>query len=905
MKTPIFGVALLAGVACACARKPPAPEPLPPPRLEIAGCTAVQRDGTCEVAPDVTQLNVWLDRPGLTVRAHVADVELAVAAKPVAEGTAARVSLPATRQGASELALDVALDGRTARLGLSLRAVAKDAFIERARALRAEGKIAEARRVLSAEQTVSDTGRARAASLLSRLSLSEGKVDEAIAGLARAAEVHRAAGRVSDEALDGFALAHTRLTQKHDILGAQKALDDLRPALTLWTEGRPHAAYYGALVQLEGGHVAEALDGFERAEAGALRLGLDGLVDVVRDRRIFTLQSVGRGDEAQRALEVMHAERPKDQAPCREAELLNNLGWVQVLRAEASEPWDKVGISSLVEAADIFRKGCPRPIHAQSVLINLALLALADGDRGRAADAVQKARAIHDDPSFEAVSWLLDAEGRLALAEGRADEAMARYTELAARGAAAASAEAQFRATVGRASVLLAQGKLAAAAEAFAAADALLDSEAARVPLGEGRASFLAGRSRAVDGLARTLVALDRVPEALRAVRKARRRALAAAEGADRLARLEGPGRARWDEAIARYRNERDAIDALARDDWKVSADKLPARDQEREVHRDAAKKALEDALALLSDGSSAPAEGSELPPLGDDEALLAVASTSSMGLVFFARGSEVRAAPIPKEALAGDATTLAAALFEPFQGPLSETKRLRILGDDRLGALDIHALPFQGRPLSLTREVEYAVDLPRRPPSGRPQTALIVADPRDDLPGARREAEPVAAAFHGKVLRLEGASATRDALLDAMKQADLMHFAGHGVFGEGTGIASRLLLAGGGELTAGDILVVSRVPTWVMLSGCETAKTESRRVTGLGLATAFLAAGSDVVIAASRPVSDVLGAAMSEAVHRALGAGAEPVDALRQASIDVSTRMPDSDWAAYRAIGR
>ena len=88
-------------------------------------------------------------------------------------------------------------------------------------------------------------------------------------------------------------------------------------------------------------------------------------------------------------------------------------------------------------------------------------------------------------------------------------------------------------------------------------------------------------------------------------------------------------------------------------------------------------------------------------------------------------------------------------------------------------------------------------------------------------------------------------------------------------------------------------------------LSGCETGKTESRRVTGLGLATAFLAAGSDVVIAASRPVSDKLGAAMSEAVHRALGQGADPSEALRQAANEVSERLSGSDWAAYRAIAR
>jgi hypothetical protein len=151
----------------------------------------------------------------------------------------------------------------------------------------------------------------------------------------------------------------------------------------------------------------------------------------------------------------------------------------------------------------------------------------------------------------------------------------------------------------------------------------------------------------------------------------------------------------------------------------------------------------------------------------------------------------------------------------------------------------------------------------PRVAPSGE---ALIVADPRADLPGARSELDAVRAALGTRALTvLVGREATRGAVEQGLARAELFHYAGHGLFGDGVGGNSKLLLADGAELSAAEVLLAPAVPRWVVLSGCETARVESHRVLGLGLATAFVAAGSEVVDGGHaprprRPGSDDLG---------------------------------------------
>ncbi len=132
-----------------------------------------------------------------------------------------------------------------------------------------------------------------------------------------------------------------------------------------------------------------------------------------------------------------------------------------------------------------------------------------------------------------------------------------------------------------------------------------------------------------------------------------------------------------------------------------------------------------------------------------------------------------------------------------------------------------------------------YGVDLPARPLApieGAATSALVVADPRGDLPAARDEAQRIAGVLRARgglePLVLQGREATHRAVRDAieLQQTTLLHYAGHGVFEGRDGWESGFPLAAGGWLSVGDVLVLRRAPALVLLSGCETARASSAR---------------------------------------------------------------------------
>jgi CHAT domain-containing protein len=151
------------------------------------------------------------------------------------------------------------------------------------------------------------------------------------------------------------------------------------------------------------------------------------------------------------------------------------------------------------------------------------------------------------------------------------------------------------------------------------------------------------------------------------------------------------------------------------------------------------------------------------------------------------------------------------------------------------------------------------------------------------------------------------GSLATHPAVRDAIQDpaVDLLHYAGHGTFDGPDGWESGLPLAGGGRLTVADVLALRRVPSLVLLSGCETARTAAEgQVAGLGIAQAFVLAGARVVVAATRRVDDALAARLMKAVYRALGAGDRDLAAaLGKAQLAIATESPDQDWSSFEVL--
>jgi CHAT domain-containing protein/tetratricopeptide (TPR) repeat protein len=157
-----------------------------------------------------------------------------------------------------------------------------------------------------------------------------------------------------------------------------------------------------------------------------------------------------------------------------------------------------------------------------------------------------------------------------------------------------------------------------------------------------------------------------------------------------------------------------------------------------------------------------------------------------------------------------------------------------------------------------------------------RPSQYLLVADPSPvtrmanepalpPLPGARREVAAVSRLLSDqRVNTLQGADAREDRLQDLSKQSTVIHLATHAIAQEERPFDSLLVLARGknpsgqrGLLTARDIFSMDLHADLVFLSACRSGTGKVSGDGVIGLTRAFLYAGTASVIASLWDVAD------------------------------------------------
>ncbi|WP_163988264.1 CHAT domain-containing protein [Pyxidicoccus caerfyrddinensis] len=901
---------VLTSGACQCQRQAPAATPPPSPSLRVgfAGCAAVLGGPVCEL-PEDRRLRLWVELPArvaLTVSAGGA--RLPVEEQESAGGRACTLVVPA---GATEVVLEVALPGGPAVWRLPVRETEPVPLLQRATALRSEGKPEEAARLLREEApALPDVARARAKSLLARVELSLGHSDEAVALLRETLTLHRRAQRRSDEVSDAMVLTYTlihhgrRFTEAREVLGALGPLEESHP------EGSAHFAYHEGLLALESGDPGTALRHFTEAALLAERLGIGRLQRAVRQVLATTLQSLGRDAESLALLEVLRAETGT--SDCERADLLTNIGWGLLLAREAGGPPRGEPVPPLEEALALYRGVCASPDDEANVLVNLALAELHAGRAGAAAARLREARRARPEPGARLALWWMDLEGRILLEAGHARQARHLFARLAELAEASASPEARWRAAFGRARAAEQLGDVRAALATYAQAEDLLDGEALRVPLMEGRHVFLRERERGSRAYVALAVKAGQTAEALEVARRARARVLEAVRLSDRVTHLPATERARWDSALSAYRQEREALDEEAARDWRLAAARLAEVRQARRLREERLRALLEEAFSLLAPASAgSPSRGMRARP-GPGELWLVYYPAPRGWVGFAADDRHVTARFLEPLAPGAPPATLAATLLEPFHEALAAARRVTLVPYGVLRAVDFHALPFEGDALVAGRPVAYALDLaspkPAQDEAAAPErTALIVADPEGNLPQAREEARRVHEALREdwRVQVLSGPAATGSGVRAALEDAELFHYAGHGRFAGLGGWESTLPLHEG-RLMVGDVLALRRVPAWVVLSGCETVRAaQDSPVEGLGLAQAFLAAGARGAVAAWREVDDTHAMELMRALYRHGGprTSTELSEALRLAQLELRASRPEADWAAFRAL--
>ena len=864
--------------------------------VEWGPCAGVRTGPVCELDRQ-RKLTVWVGNSDNS-RWSIATEDGRVADQTKVEvdaGTRLTLNVPA---GARQVRLEDA--GGGIRWSLAIGTAHAHEQIDEIVTLGRSGKYEDALGMLErlrASVPAEDRGPTDAA--IGRMALALGKIDRAESAFRSSISAAQTEGRLVDVVKDGAALLWALVHLRQRYVDARALLAEMATAGEQYPEGRVWLEYHAGLLAADTGDIRTALERYRRAERAARRLGLKKLGEDSTMEIARLLTRIGRTEEALSLLGRL----PTPTDPCARATLALNLAWARMEHeALQTSPDGEQKKAAAIDAAEQATQECPNPHLRLQAIVYAVEQALKSGDDAGVRRLIQQPEFAAVDRDVLRASRREEVLGRWLLRQKKPAAALATFDSHLPAALSLGLLEEAFRAEVGSGRALLALGRRTAAVSRLRAAQDLLERFLRGVPFAEGRGSFLSGRDEGVRYLVEALVDSGSVREALRAARLARASELTHAARLDRLAGMSLASRRQWDEAVGRYQYLRSEIERDAGNEWTIPQADIGRRRSERQAQAEKARAALDDAYGLLLDGKS-PQELKLAEP-GPGEVFLAFSPGPRGWFAFAVTTSEVIVRRISDADLSSQAA--AEIVLGLFGSQIASAHRVRLLLYGPADRLDWQTVSLRGRPLLSFVEVEHGLDLGtegrQRPANELPATALVVSNPTGDLPAAIPESDAVVRVLTGwQVRRLDGPAATRDALLAALPGARLLHYAGHAQVSQSGDFSSALLLEGGTRVELGDLLTSPSVPEVIVLPACEAAGTIEGGRSSMGLAQAFLAAGSRVAIAPVRRVGDqdaaafvgeFYGALVQEVAHNG------QVSAAPRGSLALSERVP----AAFRS---
>ncbi|HEX2573898.1 MAG TPA: CHAT domain-containing protein [Polyangia bacterium] len=755
-------------------------------------------------------------------------------------------------------------------------------------------------------EPMSPSDRAQATSLMANIAIERNELSRAIELFEHAMEEDRVAGLVSGELEDALALTSVLGQNLRRFDEVERLLRDKEPLFARLPYLQPWRALQWGLFQKMRGDLQGALPPTEAGMEWAERFGDRSVLGELHMLHVEILQALGRTHEALTELDQIPE---KLLPPCRRAGVLQERGWVRLVTLEAlpaagppetGAPLDPRPFFQ--ESLSLYRQECNQRLPIASVLTGLARAALLYGRADEAASRLRDARAAAGEPDAELLANWIDLEGQVALVERRLADAAAIYRHLldAAYKDPGLSYGSPWRGWVGLAQAREASDVKGALA-AYRKAEEYLDERGRAMPLGVGRGGFLGLHERSTALYLDLLDRLGRRSEALEVLRHARVRGLLAFGNLARASTWSDKERETWRAQMEDYHKARLELEQIK--DQEEGADEttrqaLVERQRRLEMRLPAlAAAALQLDHWELPSGPMRKAEPGEI--------LLACHPVRLGWLCLAEKGGAVMSVRLDRldgQMARGD---LERQLLTPLAPLLGDARALRVLPFGAMRQIDFASLSWEGRRLGDRLAVRYALDLPPAaqgaPPTstgGRPTTLLLV-DPQGDIPGSKAFADEAASllAPHWQVDLHRGApefiNGTRrthlgprllgGALSRLLASRDLFFYYGHSDF-----LPTAIRTADRAGLTVSDILVLERVPRWVVLAGCESGRSdeEAGGLEGVGLAQAFLLRGSAWVIGSVRLVDYKLSAALALALLEAGldRPGADPIVALERA---------------------
>jgi tetratricopeptide (TPR) repeat protein len=245
----------------------------------------------------------------------------------------------------------------------------------------------------------------------------------------------------------------------------------------------------------------------------------------------------------------------------------------------------------------------------------------------------------------------------------------------------------------------------------------------------------------------------------------------------------------------------------------------------------------------------------------------------------------------------------------------LAGITRIVIISQGFLNNIAWHAVPLSQQNARLG-DIFEVVQIPsvsmlsefiNRPPNPIRKAVFVACDPEQNLVHYIEEVQQVFSTLEipDKVLLTDKSrSITCDAFMEAIAEADLLHFSGHGIFYPGNPEQSGLLLSDGVvSVQKLEQSFSAYVPSLVVLSSCDSAIDDVHLSDAPTLSTVFLQAGARMVVGSAWPVPDIIAAETARRFYKWLTAMG-PIKALSETRRSRSRIEGDDYWNSFKLLG-
>ena len=856
--------------------------------VEFTGCAASTRVPlSCGLEDRKQTLKLWV---GTTHEPTVLldGEELALSREPVEVdgGKLVRVQVSG---GAKELVVETGPSSRPGRWSLRLDRVEPTPGVDRVRkgVLDEKTSQAEFETLLDELTTIAKTAspRERIHARRLRLLLRRGSTDPA--------KELEAGRKVMEEALElGLYTEAVDLAQilaydagRMDKEGeAQEILDVQEAYLPTLGDARWRALshYHQGALAFRGYDYGRSLTELTSAIALFRKLGMASDERSALPLAMTPLAVAGRSQEldasATRLIQLVEGGAPDER--CDDVLNLNNAAWAIVV--EATGDAAVASAASLVERAlelDTV-EGCSsagRPeweTNRADTLLTGAMIGLEQGDLGAVDSYLAQLRKVKAEPLQEA--WRLFLDGVYADANGTPARARDALVALESLDYGSADPLLEWRVATLRGNVEEALGNDPAALEHYLRGEEALAGFAKVVGVGQGREGLLSESMASSIGAIRVLMRSGDRRKAAEVAARSRSRAVALVAAGPVAGTLSQSDRRRWAQHMQRYREGLARLEAIVGQEELASREEVAALRAEARQVRLAMKEEMDAAQSVAASEQAA-----EPAKVADGECVLRFHPSADGWTVFAIDAEAVEAESIGAVEEGSNARRSVEQLLVRFDEQISRATTVVVEPLGLFSDVDVHEASWRGQPLLAKKRVEYSLGLSTPSPAkaGMPKQALVVGDPvsrgEGRLRGALREVEVVTSALQDAGIQhrlLTAEDAGRIAVFEALEGADWFHFSGHGASAGTAGWESRIATAEGQGLEVRDILALRKGPRNVVLMGCETGQLASGSGVGMHLASAFVLAGADRVIAATKEIPDQVALQFSEALYRSGG---------------------------------